>query len=78
MNKFKLALTDLVLILILLPAAVTGICLFLSMMKAEYELYIQESYCVQGLIKSGVERINIATDNGKCWVEINGYNKHGE
>lgn len=77
-NKIKLALKELVLILVLLPAFVTGICLFLSMMQAEYKLYIQESYCVQGLVKSGVERINIATDNGKCWVEINGYNKHGE
>lgn len=78
MNKFKLALRDIVLILVLLPTFVTGICLFLSMMKADYELYIQESYCVQGLVKSGIERINIATDNGKCWVEVNGYNKHGE
>lgn len=78
MNKFKLAIKELVLILAIMPAFVYSLCVMLQLVQADYELYIEESYCVRGLVKSGVERINIATDNGKCWVEINGYNKQGE
>ncbi|QPI17663.1 hypothetical protein vBAmePR8F_gp03 [Alteromonas phage vB_AmeP_R8W] len=73
MNKLKLALKELILILAIMPAFVYSLCVMLQLVQADYELYIQESYCVQGLVKSGVERINIATDNGKCWFELNGY-----
>lgn len=32
-----------------------------------------ENQCVAGLIAQEVERINIATGNGTCWEEENGY-----
>lgn len=35
--------------------------------------YDSEMSCVKDLISNGVERINIATGDGKCWEEENGY-----
>lgn len=35
--------------------------------------YKLESACVREKIAQGVERIDIATKNGTCWVEDNGY-----
>lgn len=35
--------------------------------------WTQETTCVNQLIQQGTKRINIATNNGTCWVEVNGY-----
>lgn len=34
-----------------------------------------ESKCVAQMVAQGIERIDIAVGNGKCWEEENGYYK---
>lgn len=40
------------------------------------EQYKAECQCVREKIALGIERINIATKDGECWVEENGYYNH--
>ena len=40
------------------------------------EQYKAECQCVREKIALGIERINIATEDGECWVEDNGYYKY--
>ena len=41
--------------------------------KSEQALVHNEHKCVAELIAQGVQRIDIATGNGTCWDEENGY-----
>lgn len=34
-----------------------------------------ESKCIARMVAQGIERIDIASSNGKCWEEENGYYK---
>lgn len=42
-----------------------------SAINRDFQLYQQESKCVQKYIAQGVERRNIETDGGTCYVKSN-------
>ena len=51
----------------------SGITQMIQDVTLASEQYKLESACVREKIAQGVERIDIATKNGTCWVEDNGY-----
>lgn len=64
----RLILLTLVLVCTASLAFVIGMATY-TMVAKDYSLYIQESECVSEYISKGVERSNIATGDGTCWVK---------
>jgi len=64
-------------LLLVLTLAVTlpMLHMFGEAVAADLAEQSMEGECIAHLIAKGVERIDIATDNGRCWVETNGYYK---
>lgn len=52
-------------------AFVAGLSIYFGvhMVHADYSAYLAESECVASFVSSGIERSDIVTANGSCYVE---------
>ena len=61
------------LLIVSLAVTLPTLHLFGESVAADLATQSKEGECIAHLVSQGVERINIATSNGNCWVETNGY-----
>ena len=66
---------DLILVVLLASVAVTSLFIAGNEMIVELHETKLEGECIAKYIAAGHERINIATVNGTCHIEENGYYK---
>ena len=62
-----------VLLMIIVIVGSFGSGIFAAAIQEELATQAQEGECIAKHIAQGVERIDIATKDGTCWVETNGY-----
>ena len=57
----------LVILMLLISACITS-SFTLQLVREDYNRYISEGTCVAEYISSGIERKDIITSHGTCWV----------
>ena len=62
-----------VLLMIIVIVGSFGSGIFAAAIQEEMATYKAEGECIAKHIAQGVERIDIATKDGTCWAETNGY-----
>lgn len=77
MDKFEFVVEQtLSVIAVVLAIGIVSITVLKPTLDHQMEMFRAEADCVSKLIPDGVERRDIATMNGECWVEKDGYNKY--